>query len=145
MKAMKISFVATVLILLGLVIGLPFTFDLTLLKEGTLAYYITSKVLFGILLIVSAIFALLHKHPSGTSTLIYTLGSLYQLIPLGLRYLLQTSYPAAKTWSIVIMAIALIIYISLIFGLSYQDKKGEHAEKVFQGKEIPVEEEKRTL
>ena len=145
MNYLKIAFVAIVMIVLGLVIGLPFTFDLSLLTDSSLTYYIISKVLFGVILIISAIFALLHKHPSGTSTVIFVLGLLYQLIPLGLRYLLLTGFGGAKTWAIIIMAFALIVYIGLILGLSYQDKKGAKAEETFKSKEIPVEEEKTIL
>lgn len=145
MNYLKIAFVAIVMIVLGLVIGLPFTFDLSLLTDSSLTYYIISKVLFGVILIISAIYALLHKHPSGTSTVIFVLGLLYQLIPLGLRYLLLSGFVGAKTWAIIIMAFALIVYIGLILGLSYQDKKGAKAEETFKSKEIPVEEEKTIL
>ena len=43
------------------------------------------------------------------------------------------------------MAFALIVYIGLILGLSYQDKKGAKAEETFKSKEIPVEDEKTIL
>ena len=43
------------------------------------------------------------------------------------------------------MAFALIVYIGLILGLSYQDKKGAKAEETFKSKEIPVEDKKTIL
>lgn len=142
MKRLQVGFIIEALIVLALIIIIPFTFKNEFTNEG-LALYITSKVIFGILFIAGVCYGLLSKAKTGSSAMLVGLASLYQLIPLGIRYIALANFDLKWLVGILIIAFALIVYVAFIFGFSAQDKLAKKREEVSEGKTIEIQEEKR--
>jgi len=142
MKRLQIGFIIETLIVLALIIIIPFTFNNDFSNEG-LALYITSKIIFGILFIIDVCYALISKAKTGSSAMLVGIASLYQLIPLAVRFIAKADFNLKWLVGIIIIAIALIIYVAFIFGFSAQDKLAKKREEIAEGKTIEIQEEKR--
>ncbi len=142
MKRLQIGFIIEALIVLALIIIIPFTFNNDFSNEG-LALYITSKIIFGILFVVGVCYALISKAKTGSSAMLVGVASLYQFIPLAIRFIAKADFDLKWFVGIIIIAIALIIYVAFIFGFSAQDKSAKKREEIAEGKTIEIQEEKR--
>lgn len=148
MSRLKIAFLAIIAIVFGLVIGLPFLFsnnaELATFGSG-LALYIIFKVVMGLILVAAVVYALKAKGFNGTNTTLVLVALVYQLAPLGIRYFVLNVHQFMIGYALLILAVLLIGYVGLYFGLTYQDQKMIKGEEAAKGHEIPVEEEKVTL
>lgn len=142
---LKIAFLVAAIGVAGLAIGLPFGFDNSLFTDSMLGYYIAAKVVFFLTLIAAVVYSLLSKAPTGSGSWLAGIAFAFQLIPLGLRYLLLTGYGAAGTWCIVIMVLCVVAFVGLALGLSWQDSRMIKNDEESAGKTIPVEPEKVSL
>lgn len=145
MNKLKIAFICEFLIILSVVIAVPFMVNNDFSLTKGIGYYIAAKVIIGLLLFVSSGYAFFHSGPTGSNTVLVVTAALFQLIPMGIRYMLLALMPSADIWSIVIIAATLLIYCGLFFGLGYMDKKMADRDIVSAGHEIPVTEEKVIL
>lgn len=145
MNKLKIAFICEFLIILTVVIVVPFMVDNDFSLTKGIGYYVAAKVIIGLLLFASSGYAFFHSGPTGSNTVLVVTAALFQLIPMGIRYMLLAMVPFADIWSIVIIAAALLIYCGLFFGLAFMDKKMADRDIVSAGHEIPVTEEKVIL
>ena len=142
MNRLKLSFIIEALIVVILIIVIPFT-QKNEFVEGGLALYLTSKISLGLLFLSSVCYGLLSKAKTGSSTAIVGFASLLQFVPIGMRALANANFDQKWLVAILILALCIIVYIALIFGLSYQDKKMVESDKKCEANTIEVVEEKR--
>ena len=142
MNRIKIGFLVSSLIVLATLIIVPFFLDNSF-GSAELAWYIVAKVVLGITLIVSTVYAFLSNAKNGTSTVLCSLALGLQIVPLGLRYILLSNSDSKFVWYTLILALCLIVYIVLATGLSFQSNKMEKREEIAKGQEIEIQEEKR--
>ena len=142
---LRIAYLVFAIGVAGLAIGLPFSFDNSLFTDSMLGYYIASKVVFFLTLIAAVTYSLVSKAPTGSSSWLTGIAFAFQLVPLGLRYLLLTGYGAAGTWCIVIMVLCVLAFVGLALGLSWQDGKMVKNDDDSAGKTNAVEPEKVSL
>lgn len=145
MNKLKIAFICEFLIILSVVIAVPFMLNNDFSLTEGIGYYIAAKVIIGLLLLASSGYAFFHSGPTGSNTVLVVTAALFQLIPMGIRYMLLALLPGADILSILITAATLLIYCGLFFGLAYMDKKMADRDIVSAGHEIPVTEEKVIL
>ncbi len=142
MNRLKISFIIEALIVVILIIVIPFTqnndFD-----NGGMALYLTSKIVLGLVFLSSVCYGLLSKAKTGSATVIVGLGAILQFVPIAMRALAKANFDQKWLVAILILALCIMLFVGLIFGLSYQDKKMIERDKVSEGETIPVVEEKR--
>lgn len=93
---LRIAYLVFAIGVAGLAIGLPFSFDNSLFTDSMLGYYIASKVVFFLPLIAAVTYSLVSKAPTGSSSWLTGIAFAFQLVPLGLRYLLLTGYGAPE-------------------------------------------------
>lgn len=138
----KVGFIIVSILVLVAVVLIPF-----LMKNdfgnGELAAYLVAKIIIGILLIVSVIYALLSKSFTGTRGVILSMGFVFQIVPLFLRLILNTNSDSKYIWYVIILIAVLIAYIGLSFGLSGQSKAMDEREEIAKSNTIEVQEEKR--
>lgn len=143
MSRLKISFIVTAIIVI--VIGLIFTlsFNNSFPTTGATVAFVASKVIVTLLFVAGVCYALYSKANTGASATVVGFGILYQFIPLGIRFLVKSSFnhSVAVAWAIILVALAL--YIVLILGLSFQDKIMVEGDSKAAANEIAVEPEKR--
>ena len=142
MNRLKVGFLISILIVLITIIVIPFLMP-NPFGNSELACYIVAKVLLGITLLCSCCFIIMSKAENGSKTVIVGLSLFLQLVPLGLRYLLLSDNSSKFVWYTIILAVALIAYILIGLGLSFQNSKMEKRDGISAGNEIPVQEEKR--
>lgn len=144
MNKLKLCFLIEALIVLALIIILPFTQNNNF-GNNELITYITAKVVFGLAFIITVIYACTTNYKTGNNTVLVTVSTLVQLIPLGIRYILLGSSEQKYLFSILLIAIPVIIYVGLLFGLNVQSKKMDDREKISEVKDIEIKEEKVVL
>ena len=144
MNRLKICFIIEAIIVTILIIALPFTQNYNF-DQSQLALYITGKIVFGLIFVSSVIYGLLSKAKTGSSTAVVAIAAIFQLVPIGIAQLAKQDFNQKWLVTILIIAICLMVYCGLIFGLSYQDKKMVQKDSETEAREISVEEEKRIL
>lgn len=138
----KVGFLIISLLALIAVILIPIFMGVDFSGKD-LAAYIVAKVIIVGLLIASVCYTLLSPSLTGSRGIVLIMGFVFQIVPLGLRYILASSSDTKYVWYIVILVLVLITYVGLAFGLSAQNKRMNEREEISKPKEIEIQEEKR--
>ncbi len=142
MSRIKIGFIISSCLVLIAVCVVPFLLNNDF-ETGALVSYIIAKVLIVLLLVGAIAFTLVSPSFNGSKGSILIIALLFQLVPLGLRYLLLANFDSKYVWYVVILVVTLVAFVSISFGLSEQNKKMLKRDEESLGKEIAVQEEKR--
>lgn len=147
MSKLKIAYIVDAIIALGLVIGLPFVFDNSFNNNQDLFItYIVCKTVFGLLFLIGLCFGLFNKSKTFSSTVVVTLASLMQLVPMGIRFLLiHASFLTSLISSITITSLCVLIFIPVWLGMWHADFAMNNRLSESKSSTIQVHEEKRTL
>jgi len=130
------------LLLLALVVILPFFMDNTFHDDNSfLTIYIISKSVAVILLIVAFIYSIISKKANAVVVITMTTVSIYQLIPLLIRYFLNSSHNP-MIWSIITLIVSMIITLLILGGIVINNDKMLESDKKYQGKTIPIKDSK---
>lgn len=147
MSKLKIAYIVDAIIALGLVIGLPFVFDNSFNNNQDLFItYIVCKTVFGLLFLIGLCFGLFNKSKTFSSTVVVTLASLMQLVPMGIRFLLiHASFLTSLISSITITSLCVLIFIPVWLGMCHADSAMKRRMNESKSSTVKVHEEKRTL
>lgn len=142
----KLTILIVGLIALGLMIGLPFSFNNDELVKDTavLVFYIISKSIFGLIFIFAVIWSVLQERARGAIALILLVATLLQGFPPLCR---ASLFMGAFTlpFNILVLAFGLIGFTVLFMMNHFSSAKQLEADQKYVGKEIPVQEEKDIL
>ena len=141
MSRLKIAYLLDAAIAVALVIIIPLLLDNSFEPANSLAYYLVAKIILGVLFLGAIVYGLLGKAANGSNTTIVAVATAYQFVPLGVRFLVLSKVAHADIIVVVTIALLVIAFIGLAFGLSYQDSKMIAREETAAGKEIEVQEE----
>ena len=144
MKKNIFSLIAYIIII-ALIVGLPFTFDkhneLLLQDKYTLYFYISSKVVFGIALIVFVIYGFFNEMARGMYLYVLIATILSQFIPLVIRF--GTHFDSfKKAYSPLVLGLSLVIYIAFVGSMLRTNKLQLESDKKYEGKTIEIKEER---
>ena len=129
-------------LLLALVVILPFLLDNTFdNNNGYLTIYIVSKVVAIILLIVAFIYGIISKKANAVVVITMSTASIYQLIPLLIRFFLNSSHNP-MVWSVITLIVSLIIALLILGGTVISNDKMLESDKKYQGNTIPIQDSK---
>lgn len=112
-------------------------------ETGALVSYIIAKVLIVGGLLGAIIFNLVSPSFNGSKGTILITAGVFQIVPLGLRYILLSSAEHKYVWYIIVLVVTLVFFVAISFGLSEQNKRMLKRDEISEGKEIEVKEEKR--
>ncbi|MCR5349973.1 MAG: hypothetical protein K6E20_03175 [Acholeplasmatales bacterium] len=143
MNRLKIGFIVTsaIIVLIGLII--TFSLNNNFPTSACKTVFVFTKVLVTVLFIVSVIYTLFSKAKTGSNITLLGLGILYQLLPLGIRFLVKSNVDNKVAYAWTIVLICLGIYVIFGTGLSLQDKFMRNKDDQTKSNEIPVQPEKR--
>ena len=129
-------------LLLALVVILPFLLDNTFdNNNGYLTIYIVSKVVAIILLIVAFIYSIISKKANAVVVITMSTASISQLIPLLIRFFLNSSHNP-MVWSVITLIVSLIIALLILGGTVISNDKMLESDKKYQGNTIPIQDSK---
>ena len=106
-----------------------------------LTIYIISKSVAVILLIVAFIYSIISKKANAVVVITMTTVSIYQLIPLLIRYFLNSSNNP-MIWSIITLIVSMIITLLILGGIVINNDKMLESDKKYEGKTIPIKDSK---
>lgn len=145
MSRLKIAYLIDAAIALLLVILIPCLLDNKFEPAGSLAYYLVAKIILALILVCALVYGFFGKAANGTNTTLIAVATIYQFIPLAIRYIVISGMKHFDILVIVSVAVLTMVFVGLAFGLSYQDAKMIAREEKAAPNEIPVAEEKVTL
>jgi hypothetical protein len=105
----------------------------------TIIYWISKGIALGLLLIV-ALYVVFRKQDVGNIYILLYMTLALQLLPFIERLLLRGDSPRI-IWSLIILFIVTVGYLSVIFGLDILNDKIQKVEESLKGKSIPVVDE----
>lgn len=133
-------FLISSLLVLALVIIIPFLFTKEFPSDGTLAVYLVSKILYGLLLVGTIVYCFFKETANGITLSLTILSSLFQLIPLSQRFVLQSSVKNSTVWGVLILVVSLLIYVVFVGLILTSNKKMVKSNHSYEGNEIKVKE-----
>lgn len=129
-------------VFLALVVIIPILLDNSFLEiTQNMAVYLTAKILFGILLLVSWLLILFKSLANTSGIILLSIAGVTQIIPLILRFILPLQ--SGMLWSIIILSISLIITLALTGLLMASNKKMVEGDKKYEGKSIDVKDDSK--
>jgi hypothetical protein len=141
----KVSILLVALIALGLMIGLPFSFNNEAVVNNTavLIFYIISKSVFGLIFIFAVLWSV-STRARGSIYLLLLVATLLQGFPALCR---ASLFMDAFTlpFNILMIALGLIVFVVVFMMNSWTSKTQVASDEKYVGKEIPIQEEKVTL
>ena len=137
----NIWFLISSILVLAVVIIIPFLFTKGFSSDGAFAVYLVGKILLGILLVATIIYCFIKETSNGITLSLAILSSSFQLIPLALRFMLQSKINNSIVWGVLILVISLLIYVIFVGLILTSNKKMVKSNHSYEGKEIPVREE----
>lgn len=142
----KVSILLVALIALGLMIGLPFSFNNEAVVNNTavLIFYIISKSVFGLIFIFAVLWSVLSTRARGSIYHLLLVATLLQGFPALCR---ASLFMDAFTlpFNILMIALGLIVFVVVFMMNSWTSKTQVASDEKYVGKEIPIQEEKVTL
>ncbi|MCR3906477.1 MAG: hypothetical protein NUK62_05585 [Tenericutes bacterium] len=105
----------------------------------TIIYWISKGIALGLLLIV-ALYVVFRKQDVGNIYILLYMTLALQLLPFIERLLLRGDSPRI-IWSLIVLFIVTVGYLSVIFGLDILNDKIQKVEESLKGKSIPVVDE----
>lgn len=132
-------FLIVSVIVLALIVSIPFFLNNDL-ENNFLTVYLVAKIIFGLLFIGSVIYCFAKQTSNGISYSLIVINIIVQFIPLILRGLFKLESHQIM-WSIIVIGLSLIVYVSLFGAILTMNKKMLVRENKYQGHEIEVKEE----
>ena len=142
----NVFFIGVLVVLFALIVGLPFAFGEwnTKLMDAQVpfVFYIISKVLFGLVFIGFAGWAVIKERARGMIYILMVATLFVQLVPLFTRFSIYFKAPGQTIYCIVMLAIFLIGYIAVLGLVITSNKKQIVADEKYEGSTIEVKDEK---
>ena len=142
----NIFFIGVLVVLFGLIVGLPFAFtewNKTLVDTTVpLVFYVVSKVIFGVAFIGFGIWAVMKERARGMIYILFAATLFVQLVPLFVRFATSFKGAGQTIYCILMVAIFLIGYIAALGLVLTSNKKMIVADEKYEGSTIEVKDEK---
>ncbi len=143
MSRLKIAFIINAVIVLIVSFVLIIAFNNSFPSNKALAAYIASKAIVTIVFVGVVVYAFTSKAKTGSSTTLVIAATVYQLLPLAIRFFVKSDVKNAAVYAWVISLVSLGLFVAFSLGLSSQDKLMLQQDDASHANEIKVVEEKR--
>lgn len=143
MSRLKIAFIINAVIVLIVSFVLIIAFNNSFPSNKALAAYIASKAIVTIVFVGVVVYAFTSKAKTGSSTTLVIAATVYQLLPLPIRFFVKSDVKNAAVYAWVISLVSLGLFVAFSLGLSSQDKLMLQQDDASHANEIKVVEEKR--